>query len=244
MKSIRGVFLIVTVFLSLTGCSSVKQDEELLAELANLDKQSIYDRGEALFQEEEYREARRYFSFVYDTFPNDPLGHSAALRIADTYAAKRDTISRTEARLRYKDFVNRYPNDPDRDYALLRLGEMHTPTKLHPDRDLTPVHEALAAYQQLVNLYPSSEVFQEATTRMGELRAVLAEHEWKVAQFFARNRRWQGVVWRLEYLKENYPDYPEMEKVDELLASTQAIIDEYKAEFERFQLEAQSKEED
>jgi outer membrane protein assembly factor BamD len=243
MRSIRGLFFIATICLGLPGCSSTKQDDALLAELANLDKESIYERGEALYQEEEYNEARRYYSFVYDTFPNDPLGHQAALRIADTYAMKKDSMSRTEARLRYKDFVNRYPNDPDRDYALLKLGEMHTPRRLHPDRDLSPIHEALAAYQQLINLYPSSEHYEEAKNRLTELRHVLAEHEWQVARFFARNKRWQGVLWRLEYLKENYPDYPEMDKVDELMTTVQTIFDERMEEFERLKKEAEESQE-
>ena len=44
-----------------------------------LDKETIYSRAEALYEKGEYREARPLFSFVYDTFPNDPLGHKAAL---------------------------------------------------------------------------------------------------------------------------------------------------------------------
>jgi len=203
--------------MALPGCSSAPPEEQLLKELANLDKETIFERAEALFAEEEYGEARRYFQFLYDSFPNDPLGHRAALRVADTYAVRKDTVSLTEARLRYRDFVNRYPNDPNRDYALLRLGDTYFARRGRPDLDLTNVHEALAAYQQLVNLYPASEHAETARKRIAELREMLAEHEWLVARYYARNGAWTGVTWRLEYLKEQYPDYPRMDQVDELL---------------------------
>jgi outer membrane protein assembly factor BamD len=223
------------------GCSSSGSDEQLLRELANLDKQSIFDRGEGLYQQEKWADARRYFSFVYDTFPNDPLGHRAALRIADTYAAKSDSVSQTEARLRYRDFANRYPNDPDRDYALLMLGRTHTPKKLRSDRDLAPVKDALDAYQQLLNLYPGSQHNDAAREEMAALRWTLADHEWLTARFYARNKNWVGVQWRLEYLKENYPEYPEMDQVDELLGRATKIVEERQERIEELKAELEAR---
>ncbi len=196
------------------ACSSSSSDEKLIQNLAGMDKQAMYDRADGLFQDREYEQARQVFSFVYDTFPNDPIGHKAALRVADTYAVHRDTQSLTEARLRYKDFANRYPNDPDRDYALLMLGNTYTVRKIRPDRDLSSAREAIAAYQQLVTLYPNSKHAGEARDRVAELRDILAEHEMLVAEYYAKNRRWHGALWRLEYLKENYPEYPDMQRVD------------------------------
>ncbi len=212
-----GTLMVAAVLQVMIGCSSTTNEEELLNEIADLDKQQIFDRGQELFDQEKYREARRYFSFLYDTFPNDPLGHKAALRVADSYLVKRDSLSLTEARLRYEDFVNRYPNDPDRDYALLKLGEAQTSKKLRPDRDLSRTREALSSFRQLVNLYPNSEYVDEARAKIAEIRRTLAEHELLVAQYYARTNRWRGTIWRLEYLKENFPEYPNMEEVNDLL---------------------------
>jgi len=233
--------LVMSITLTLTGCSSTRSDDdEVLEELASLDKQTIFDRAEALYADKEYVEARKYFSFVYDTFPNDPLGHKAALRVADTYAAKADPTSRTEARLRYRDFANRYPNDPDRDYALLMVGNTYSSKNIRPDRDLTNLHEAYTAYQQLTTLYPNSRYAEEAQSRIVALRETLAEHEWLVAQFYYRNRRWQGALWRLEYLQENYPDYSKIEDVNSLVEEINSKVAEF-AETYRKLLEERSK---
>lgn len=209
------------------GCASSKREDRVLQELADLDKQTIFDRAEALYAEEEYSDAREMFSFLYDTFPNDPLGHKAALRIADTYAVRSDSTSLTEARLRYRDFANRYPNDPDRDYALLRLGQTHAGSKLRPDRDLAHLREALDAYQQLITLYPRSPYVEDGRAAMGSVLETLADHELLVARFYERNGRLRGALWRLQYLKEKYPEYPKMAEVDTMTARLEAELERF-----------------
>jgi outer membrane protein assembly factor BamD len=218
---------VMSITVTLSGCASKgPSDDAVLEELASLDKQTIFDRAEALYTDKKYVEARKYFSFVYDTFPNDPLGHKAALRVADTYLNKKDPTSLTEARLRYRDFANRYPNDPDRDYALLMVGHTYSSKKIRPDRDLANLREAFTAYEQLTALYPSSRYAEEARTKIAALRDTLAEHEWLVAQFYYRNKRWQGALWRLEYVQENYPDYTRIAEVNSMVDEINSKITE------------------
>lgn len=245
MRRITAISLLLPLLLIALGCSSKgAKEEKLLEELSNLDKATIFDRAEALYLDKKYTEARRLFSFVYDSFPNDPLGHKAALRVADTYAAKKDVTSLTEARLRYRDFANRYPNDPDRDYALLMVGHTYSARKLRPDRDLSPIREALGAYQQLVSLYPNSRYLEEARSRMGGLEELLAEHEWLVSTYYFRNKRWTGAKWRLEYILENYPNYSKIDQVNERISTVQSKLDEAEARFKRLVEERTKKIED
>ena len=227
--------------LTVAGCSSSRRESDLLEQLADMDKETIFERAEALYQEKEWAEARDLFGFVYDTFPNDPLGHKAALRVADTYAVKRDVASLTEARLRYRDFANRYPNDPDRDYALLMVGHTYSARKLRPDRDLSDIEEALAAYRQLLALYPDSKHAPEAEAKIDGLEELLAEHEALVAEFYRKNRFYRGALWRLEYLAENFPNYSRIEAVNAQILELQTLIEEREAAWKK-QLEELQKE--
>ena len=238
------LLLILPLVFGLVGCSSIRKEDQILDELANLDKETIFERAELLYSEGEYQEARDLFSFVYDSFPNDPLGHKAALRVADTFSAKKNVTNLTEARLRYRDFVNRYPNDPDRDYALLMVGHTYSARKLRPDRDLSDIEEALGAYQQLINLYPGSRHLPEAQTRMHDLRELLAEHEWLVAHFYLRNKRLLGALWRLEYIQENYPDYSDINMVNEKISELKITIAEREAAWEKHLEELEKASED
>jgi outer membrane protein assembly factor BamD len=237
----RRLAVLVLGVLTAAACSSSTRESDLLAELADLDKETIYERAEALYQDKEWARARDLFGFVYDTFPNDPLGHKAALRVADTYAVKKDVASLTEARLRYRDFANRYPNDPDRDYALLMVGHTYSARKLRPDRDLGDIEEALAAYQQLLTLYPDSQHVQEAEERMADLVELLAEHEWQVAEFYRKNRQLRGALWRLEYIAENYTNYSRIDEVNTQISELKTLIEEREAAWKK-QLEELRKE--
>ena len=234
--------LFVAALIVLAGCSSGHRKQgQILDELANLDKETIFERAEQLYSEKEYQKARELFAFVYDSFPNDPLGHKAALRVADTYSVKKDVTSLTEARLRYRDFANRYPNDPDRDYALLMVGHTYSARKLRPDRDLSDIQQALGAYQQLVNLYPNSRYMSEAQDRMNDLNELLAKHEWLVAQYYMRNKRYLGALWRLEYIRENYPNYTQFDTVNEKITEMETALEDRESAWKK-QLEELKKE--
>ena len=113
--------------------------------------------------------------------------------------------------------------------------------ELKPDRDLSSLREALNAYRQLVTLYPNSPYATEAESRMAEVREVLAEHEWMVAAFYTRNKRWRGAQWRLEYLKQNYPEYSGIERVDEELLKIETKIAEQEEQFKKYMEERQQK---
>jgi outer membrane protein assembly factor BamD len=244
LRTLSLVLVLLSIITATACSSSSKKEEQLLEELSNLDKDTIFERAENLFADKKYVEARQLFAFVYDSFPNDPLGHKAALRVADTYAVKKDVTNLTEARLRYRDFANRYPNDPDRDYALLMVGHTFSARKLRADRDLSPIREALGAYQQLANLYPDSRYAPEAKDRMGGLKELLADHEWHVATFYYRNKRWIGAQWRLEYIQENYPDYSKIDSVNERILAIEAKLDEAEARYKKLIEERTKKIED
>jgi len=232
MKTLRCTVLLSAV-VAITACSSASREDNLLTELADMDKTAIFNKAEELYTQGKHVDARKYFSFVYDTFPNDPLGHKAALRVADTYSVKKDVTSLTEARLRYRDFANRYPNDPDRDYALLMVGQTYSERKLRPDRDLSDIQEALAAYEQLINLYPDSDHVSAAESRVNELKELLAQHEWQVAEFYNKNKYYLGALWRLEYIQENYPNYSKIAVVNEQIGELKILIEEREAAWKK-----------
>ena len=230
----RIAIILLPVAILALGCkSSRNKGDELLDQLANLDKETIFEQAEALYTEKEYQKARELFAFVYDSFPNDPLGHKAALRVADTFSVKNDVTNLTEARLRYRDFANRYPNDPDRDYALLMVGHTYSARKLRPDRDLSDIQEALAAYQQLINLYPNSRYVPDAESRINDLKELLAEHEYVVGNFYFRNKRYVGALWRFENIRENYPDFSKIDTVNAKISETESMIEKRDADWKK-----------
>lgn len=201
----RKAFVVVLLLFFL-GCSNRNPEQRFLEEVGNLGKDQIVARGDEAASRKRWETARRYYSFVADAFPNDPLGRQAALKIADTFYRSRDLESITEAQLRYRDFANRFPNDPQRPYALLMLGKCSLLQARGPLRDLTPIKEALASFAQVVELYGESEFAAEAHALHAENTEILAQHELEVARFYQRQHALLGAKHRLEFLLANYPD--------------------------------------
>lgn len=216
-----SLFLLLIILL---GCSNRNPEQKFLEEVGNLSKDEIVVRGDEAAAKKRWEEARRYYSFVADAFPNDPLGRQAALKIADTFFRGRDLESTTEAQLRYRDFANRFPNDPQRPYALLMLGKCSLQQARGPLRDLTPIKEALASFTQVIELYPDSEFAAEADGLRAECTEDLAQHELEVALFYQRQGALLGAKNRLEYLLANYPDSQAASEGSQLLEAIRTTL--------------------
>jgi outer membrane protein assembly factor BamD len=219
----RALVLFAVLFLATcSGTKSKNTDQGFLADVGAMTKEQVMERGDALAAKKKWDEARKYYSFLADSFPNDPLGRKAALKVADTFYDVGGLDSLTEAQLRYKDFANRFPNDPNRAYALLMLGKVSYSQQKGPMRDLTSAREATTSLKQLVQLFPKSPYAKEGQELLSQCNEELAQHEYLIAKFYSNIGAWQGAKQRLDYLYANYPDTetakaaaPLMEKVNQ-----------------------------
>jgi outer membrane protein assembly factor BamD len=206
----RWLVLILTLALALASasCKSAKKNSEqkFFDEVGSLSKEAILAKGDQLYGKKRWQEARKYYSFLSDSFPNDPLGRMAALKVADTFFSAKDTESLTEAQLRYKDFTNRFPSDPQRGYALLMLGKCSYQQRRGPMRDLTALREAVDNFKLVLKLYPDSAHAKDARTMLEQSTEDLAEHELQIADFYERLGAYDGARLRLDYLRANFPD--------------------------------------
>ena len=218
-------WFLIAAALTLAACHSSRNGEQaFLDEVGTQSKEQIMARGDALAGKKKWEEARKYYTFLSDTFPNDPLGRKATLKVADSFFAVGDTEGFTEAQLRYKDFSNRFPSDPSRAYALLMLAKCSFKQHKGPLRDLTPLHEATDSLKQMLQLFPNSQYAPEAKKLLSKCLEDLAQHEYQVARYYVNVEAWVGAKQRLDYLFATYPDTetakiakPLAEKVEERL---------------------------
>ncbi|MCX7896037.1 MAG: outer membrane protein assembly factor BamD [Thermoanaerobaculum sp.] len=220
MKVVPVALVGILVF---TACTSARKEEDrFLAEVSQLGKEEILAKGDALAEKKKYMEARKYYSFLADSFPNDPVGRRAALKIADTFFASKDPESQAEAQVRYKDFATRYPNDPQRAYALLMLSRTYLQQARGPQRDLTPVREAAESLQQVISLFPDSAEAEEARKLLARCREDLANHELLVARYYAQVGATEGARNRLRYLLRQFPETEAAKAGQQLLQELEA----------------------
>jgi outer membrane protein assembly factor BamD len=191
------------------GCSSSgsKKPDKLTQELLSTPKEVLFEKGKALIAKKKWEQGRKYLSYVFETYPNDPLGRDALLLVADSYVKQGGAAAYTEARYRYRDYLNRYPDGPRRDYARYQFAYCSDKEHEKPDRDQTATREAVQQYQALIREYPDSAFAGAARERVRQLVDLLAEHEFGVGYFYMRKGSLASAMGRFSGLEERFPDY-------------------------------------
>lgn len=176
-------------------------------QLMNAPKEELFQRAEAAFEAGRWTRARQLYAYVYENYPNDPLGRRALLRVADTYFQQGDTINLIEAQYKYRDFINRYPGSDNADYAMLQIANVSYKQMERPDRDQAKTREAIQKLQEMIQAYPQSEHRKEADEKLRKAYDRLARHEHIVAKFYLNRRNWDAAIARLNGIVDTYPDY-------------------------------------
>lgn len=176
-------------------------------ELLKLTKEQLFERGEQYYSREKWQKSRTYYTHLYETYPNDPLGRRSLLRIADTYYEQGDPVNLVEAQYKYRDFINRYPTSDQADYAMLRIAMCSFRQMEKPDRDQAKTHEAVEKFNEMLRTYPNSPLKAEGETKRQEALDRLAKHEHLVARYYMKRHSWTAAVQRLNFLIDTYPNY-------------------------------------
>ncbi|HEY6101268.1 MAG TPA: outer membrane protein assembly factor BamD, partial [Anaeromyxobacter sp.] len=72
-------------------------------------------------------------------------------------------------------------------------------------KDQRQVAAAATAFASFLEKYPNSKLVPEARKSLAQAKARLAEHEWYVAEFYFKRKRWAGAAGRYEALVDKYP---------------------------------------
>ena len=211
LRRFAGPAVLALAAFGSAACSST-DPSAVTRELLTMSKEEAYARGEALVSKRKYEIGRQYLRFVAENYANDALGKQAALRLADSFFEEKTPLGYVEAQGRYKDFRSRYPSHPRSDYALYRLAQVSDRQAEKPDRDQANTRLAAQSYRELLQNYPTSPYTAEAKGRYRAMLDLLAEHEFRVAQYYFKRSAWEASRSRFEGLFSAFPEYSGMPK--------------------------------
>jgi outer membrane protein assembly factor BamD len=213
----RTLALAAIVVIALAACHHTRAPRRVIRavdpEFLKLSKEQLFEKGEALFTKHRWQKARTYYSYVYENYPNDPLGRRALLRVADTYFQQGDPVNLVEAQYKYRDFINRYPTSDKGDYAMLQIAMVSYKQMEKPDRDQQKTREALEKFNDMIRAYPRSPLRPEAEAKLHDVQDRLAKHEHMIARYYIKRRAFFAAMQRLNGLVDQYPNYSERDAV-------------------------------
>ena len=197
------------------GCASKgpKKPDKITQELLTLPKEELFEKGKALIAKKKYEDGRKYLNHVFETYPNETIGRESLLLVADSYFAQKSTTGYTEARYRYRDYLNRYPGAPRRDYARYQFALCYDKEHEKPDRDQTATKEAIEQYRSLIREFPDSGYAGAARERVRQLTDLLAEHDFGIGYFYLRKGSTAAALSRFASIEQRFPDYGAKDKL-------------------------------
>jgi len=206
-RTLSGIISFCLLLAALVGCASTKKPDKITRELLTSPKEVLFDKGKAFLEKKKYEQGRKYLNFVFETYPNEKEGRQALLLVADSYFRQSGATGYTEARFRYRDYLNRYPGASQRDYARYQFAVCYDKEHEKPDRDQTSTREALGQYRVLLQEFPDSNYVSVARERIRRLTDELADHEFGVGYFYIRKGAPAAALGRFTAIEQRFPEY-------------------------------------
>jgi outer membrane protein assembly factor BamD len=179
----------------------------------------LYEQAMNDIQHHRYGVARLEMQTLINTYPDSEYLAKAKLAIADSYYKEGGTSGLTQAVAEYQDFITFFPFLDEAAYAQMQIGMAHYRRMEKPDRDNTDALAAEAAFQTFLEKYPNSPLRAQAAQRLRDVQEVLAEGEYRIADFYYIRHVDRAAAGRLLDLVNRYPLYSKADRANWMLAS-------------------------
>lgn len=224
LRSAACCAVLAAACLSLSGCGSIKSMFSSLSFGADQDEQiepaeTLAAKAMNDYKVGSYSEALKSFQEIIDRYPFSPQALLAELKAADClyYSGKY-----AKAKKLYKTFEEQHPANEAIPYVMFQIGLCDFVRADRIDRDPSGAKEAIQSFARLLRLHPKSPYTREAKARLQAAKEFLVNHEYFVAVFYVRTKKYDQAEHRLKHLIAMYPKAKVLPKAEKLLAKLQA----------------------
>jgi outer membrane protein assembly factor BamD len=193
--------------LALAGCINHKVKNPMAGIDSKQPDKGLFDNAIKAMRHGQNQEARTLLQTLLNTYPDSEYIARAKLAIGDSWYAEGGTTAWAQAVVEYKDFQVFYPNMPEAAEAQLKVATIHYRQMEKPDRDFVQAQRAADEYKALIQQYPDSSLVPEAKQRLREVQEVLADRQYRIANFYYLRDNIAAAQARLQSLIDSYPLY-------------------------------------
>ncbi len=213
MKSKRFQFLYLLILaillVSLPGCLFRRHKEEVELNPGDQPDKILYEKATREIARGHYDVGRLTLQTLINTYPDSEYLSKAKLSIADSYYNEGGTGGLTQAEAEYKDFITFFPTAPEAPEAQFRAGMAHYRMMTKADRDRSEARLAEAEFKEFLLKYPDSHVMPRVKARLRQTQEVLADGNFRIAQFYYAKRAYPAARSRFQEIADSYPNYSE-----------------------------------
>lgn len=215
-KSDQTICVVALGAFFLTGCLGKKATTPAAGTSAEPDK-VLYEKATDDLKHGRYVTGRLALQTVINTYPDSEYLAKAKLSIADSYFKEGGTAGLKQSIVEYKDFITFFPFLDESAYAQLQVATAHLRQMEKPDRDHAEAVQAEAEYQTFLEKYPNSPLRPQAEQHLRDVQEVLAEGNFRVANFYYLRAAYRAAGARLIELTTRYPLYSQADQANWML---------------------------
>ena len=150
--------------------------------------------GDALYAANKFKEAELIFP-QSDWAPMSSLMAAYSYYYQDYYPEAKDQI---------EDYLKKYPNHKNRDYAEYILAMCYYENIVDEKRDLEPLLKAKNKFQLILKEYPNTDFALDALYKLGLIEDRLAGKEMFIARHYLKSEKWIPAINRFKKITEEY----------------------------------------
>ena len=169
-----------------------------------------YKEANKKLEDKYEEEARRLFENIIRLDTSGEYAPLAQLRVADSYVMEDLPDLAVEE---YREFLKTYPRHKFASYAQYQIGIVYFKLIKGHDRGFGYALKSLETFKTLNSEFPRNQYRKDAQIKIEQCRAVMAEHEYKVGEFYYDKGSCRGAVGRFESVRKDFPKYAGMSRV-------------------------------
>jgi len=212
----KKLFLLFAIILLLSGCALFESSHEM-----EKSAEELGSEGSSAFVSGNYKDAIKAYTDLKDWYPFSKYAILAELKIADSYYHLK---AYDEAILAYEAFENMHPKNDAIPYVIYRSGLCWFEQIDTVDRDQTPAKNGMTQFKRLIDQYPESEYAQQAKGKIQTCLENLSAHEFYVANFYFKTKKYESALKRYESLVSNYPNSKESKEAMNKIIECRTLI--------------------
>lgn len=206
-RSLSKILLVAMLLLTLPGCLFRRHREEVELNPGDQPDKILYEKATREIQRGRFDVGRLTLQTLINTYPDSEYLSKAKLSIADSYYHEGGTAGLTQAIAEYLDFITFFPTAPEAPEAQFRAGMAHYRMMSKSDRDRSEAKMAEAEFKEFLLKYPDSTVMPRVKARLRQVQEVLAQGDYKIAQFYYLKRAFPAARSRFQEIADSYPNF-------------------------------------
>ena len=193
--------LLISLSIFLTSCNKEKKISVIEENEINLQMILLYEEGYEELLNGDILYAANKFNEAESIFPQSEWAPIASLMAGYAYYSQDYYF---EAIDQIEDYIKKYPNHLNMDYAHFLLAMCYYENIVDEKRDLQPLLKSKKEFELIITEYPNTDFALDAKFKLELIEDRLAGKEMFVARHYLKSKKWIPAINRFKTILENY----------------------------------------